>query len=80
MSRRLGVGTAVDAAADHVSNMVSKHSLSSAEETSVFDADSFPSAKGSGLNPRKLLSAKQIGTDLLAETRRRAARSTSARN
>ena len=32
--RRLGVGTAVDAAADHISNMVSKHSLSSAEETS----------------------------------------------
>ena len=28
--RRLGVGTAVAAAADHISNMVSKHSLSSA--------------------------------------------------
>ena len=63
--RRLGVGTAVDAAADHISNMVSKHNLSSAEETSVYRRRLLP--QRGGIQPgtvRKVLSAKQIGTDL----------------
>ena len=56
--RRLGVGTAVDAAADHISNMVSKQSLSSADETSVFDAAFFPSAEGSARNPSESIVRK----------------------
>ena len=58
--RRLGVGTAVDAAADHISNMVSKHSLSSAEETSVIDAAFFPSAEGLSPNPSESTVRKAI--------------------
>ena len=70
--RRLGVGTAVDAAADHISNMVSKHSLSSAEETSVFDADFFPSAEGLSPEPfGKYCPQSKLEPILLAETRRR---------
>jgi putative polyketide hydroxylase len=70
--RRLGVGTAVDATADHISNMVSKHSLSSAEETSVIDAAFFPSAEG--LSPEafgKYCPQSKLEPILLAETRRR---------
>lgn len=70
--RRLGVGTAVDAAADHISNMVSKHSLSSAEETSVIDAAFFPSAEGLSPEPfGKYCPQSKLEPILLAEARRR---------
>ena len=70
--RGLGVGTAVDAAADHISNMVSKHSLSSAEETSVFDAAFFPSAEGLSPEPfGKYCPQSKLEPILLTETRRR---------
>jgi putative polyketide hydroxylase len=39
--RRLGLGPAVDAAGEHISNMVSKQTLNSADETTVIDADFF---------------------------------------
>ena len=65
----------MDAAADHISNMVSKHSLSSAEETSVFDADFFPSAEGLSPEPfGKYCPQSKLEPILLAETRRRGPR------
>ena len=70
--RGLGVGTAVDAAADHISNMVSKHSLSSADETSVIDAAFFPGAEGLSPEPfGKYCPQSKLEPILLAETRRR---------
>jgi putative polyketide hydroxylase len=74
--RRVGLGTAVDAAAEHMSNMVSKQTLSSAEETTVIDADFFPSAEGfspeafgkycpqSKLEPILLAETRQLGSEV----------------
>jgi putative polyketide hydroxylase len=69
--RGLGLGPAVNAAADHISNMVSKKTLSSAEQTSVFDADFFPSAEA--LSPEsfgKYCPQSKLEPILLTETRR----------
>ena len=42
--RRLGVGDAVDAVAEHISTMVCKETLSSPEQSGVFDAASMLSS------------------------------------
>jgi hypothetical protein len=43
--RRQGLGSAVDAVAEHTSHMVIKPSLNSDEQKSVVDADFFPARK-----------------------------------
>src|SRR5215831_18514552 len=49
--RRAGLGPAINAAAQRISHMISKKSLSSAEETVVFDAEFFPDAEGLSPEP-----------------------------
>ena len=69
--RRAGVGSAVDAAAEHISNMVSKPTLSSAEETTVFATDFFPSTEGLSPEPfGRYCPQSKLEPILLAETRR----------
>lgn len=73
--RRAGVGATVDAAAEHISKMVSKPTLSSAEETSAIDgdflADMFPNADGLSPQPiGKYCPQSKLEPILLAETRR----------
>lgn len=69
--RGLGLGPAVSSAAEHISNMVSKPTLSSTEETSVFDADFFPSAEALSPEPfGKYCPQSKLEPILLAETRR----------
>jgi putative polyketide hydroxylase len=43
--RGIGLGPTVNASADHISTMVSKHRLCDAEAKPAFDADSFPSVE-----------------------------------
>jgi putative polyketide hydroxylase len=69
--RRAGLGSAVDAVGEHISNMVGKRTLSSAEETTVFSADSFPSAEGVSPEPfGRYCPQSRLEPILLAETRR----------
>ena len=69
--RGLGLGPVVNAAAEHISNMVSKKTLSSAEVTPVFDADFFPSAEGLSPEPfGKYCPQSRLEPILLRETRR----------
>jgi putative polyketide hydroxylase len=69
--RRAGVGSAVDAAAEHITNMVSKHTLSSAEETTAIAAEFFPSAEAFSPEPfGKYCPQSRLEPILLAETRR----------
>src|ERR1700756_3601311 len=49
--RGLGLGSEINAVAEHISHMVSKKTLSSAEQTSVFDADFSPSTDGVSPEP-----------------------------
>jgi putative polyketide hydroxylase len=69
--RRTGLGSAVDAVGEHISNMVSKHTLSSAEETTVLAADFFPSAEAFSPEPfGKYCPQSRLEPILLAESRR----------
>jgi putative polyketide hydroxylase len=73
--RRLGLGPAVDAASEHISNMVSKPTLNSAEETTVIDADFFagllPNAEELSPEPfGKYCPQSKLEPILLAEARR----------
>jgi putative polyketide hydroxylase len=69
--RRAGVGSAIDAAAEHISNMVGKSTLASAEETAVLSADSFPSAEGLSPEPfGRYCPQSRLEPILLAEARR----------
>jgi putative polyketide hydroxylase len=69
--RRAGVGSAVDAVGEHISNMVSKPTLNSAEETPAFSTDVFPSAEAFSPEPfGKYCPQSRLEPILLAETRR----------
>ncbi|WP_227999004.1 FAD-dependent monooxygenase [Nocardia australiensis] len=71
--RRLGLESVVDAVAEHISTMVGKVTLSSAEQKEVLDVDSiFPSAEG--FSPEafgKYCPQSRLEPILLADTRRR---------
>jgi 2-polyprenyl-6-methoxyphenol hydroxylase-like FAD-dependent oxidoreductase len=70
--RRAGVGPTVDAAAHHISHMVSKKTLSSAETTVVFDTDYFPDAGEISPEPfGKYCPQSVLEPILLDETRKR---------
>jgi putative polyketide hydroxylase len=69
--RGVGLGPAVNTSADHISNMVSKHTLSDAEATTVLGADSFPSAEAVSPEPfGKYCPQSKLEPILLAESRR----------
>jgi putative polyketide hydroxylase len=69
--RGIGLGPAVNASADHVSKMFSKHTLSDAEVTPVLGADFFPSAEGFSPEPfGKYCPQSKLEPILLAESRR----------
>ena len=70
--RRLGVGDAVDAIAEHISTMVSKETLSSPGESRVFDAAS-TLASAEGLSPEpygRYCPQSRLEPILLEEARR----------
>jgi putative polyketide hydroxylase len=69
--RGLGLGPAVNAVAEHVSNMVSKKTLSSADETPLFEAEVSFTAEGISPEPfGKFCPQSRLEPILLAETRR----------
>jgi putative polyketide hydroxylase len=69
--RGVGLGPAVNASADHISNVVSKHRLSDAEVTPVLGADFFPSAEAVSPEPfGKYCPQSKLEPILLAESRR----------
>jgi 2-polyprenyl-6-methoxyphenol hydroxylase-like FAD-dependent oxidoreductase len=69
--RGVGLGPAVNAAAHHISYMVSKKTLSSAETTVVFDTDYFPDAGGISPEPfGKYCPQSVLEPILLDETRK----------
>jgi 2-polyprenyl-6-methoxyphenol hydroxylase-like FAD-dependent oxidoreductase len=71
--RRMGVGPAVDAVAEHITTMVAKHTLNSAEETAAFNAESsLPSVDDLSPEPfGKYCPQSKLEPILLAEARRR---------
>jgi putative polyketide hydroxylase len=69
--RGIGLGPAVNASADHISNMVSKHTLSDHEVTPVLGADFFPSAEAVSPEPfGRYCPQSKLEPILLAESRR----------
>ena len=69
--RSVRLGPAVNTAANHISNMVSKHTLSDAEATRVLSAESFPNAEA--VSPEafgKYCPQSKLEPILLAESRR----------
>jgi putative polyketide hydroxylase len=69
--RGVGLGPAVNASADRISNVVSKHTLSDAEVTPVLDADFFPSAEAVSPEPfGRYCPQSKLEPILLAESRR----------
>jgi putative polyketide hydroxylase len=69
--RGVGLGPAINAAADHISNLVSKHTLSDAEATPVLGGDFFPSAEAVSPEPfGKYCPQSKLEPILLAESRR----------
>jgi len=70
--RRLGVGDAVDEVAEHITTMVCKETLSSPDETGVFDAAAFlPSAEKLSPEPYgRYCPQSRLEPILLDETRR----------
>jgi putative polyketide hydroxylase len=69
--RGLGLGPEINAVAEHISHMVSKKTLSSAEETIVFGGDFFPSADGVSPEPfGRYCPQSRLEPILLAEARR----------
>jgi putative polyketide hydroxylase len=70
--RGAGLGPAVNAAAHHISHMVSKKTLSSAETDVVFDTDYFPDSDGISPEPfGKYCPQSVLEPILLDETRQR---------
>lgn len=69
----MGVGLAVDAVAEHITTMVAKHTLNSAEETAAFDAESsLPSVDDLSPEPfGKYCPQSKLEPILLGEARRR---------
>jgi putative polyketide hydroxylase len=69
--RGVGLGPAVNASADHISNVISKHTLSDAEVTPVWGADFFPSAEAVSPEPfGKYCPQSKLEPILLGESRR----------
>jgi putative polyketide hydroxylase len=69
--RSVGLGPAVTASADHISNMVSKHTLSDAKVMPVLGADFFPSAEDVSPEPfGKYCPQSKLEPILLTESRR----------
>jgi putative polyketide hydroxylase len=69
--RSVGLGPSVNTSADHISNMVSKRTLSDAKATPVLSADSFPSAEAVSPEPfGKYCPQSKLEPILLAESRR----------
>jgi putative polyketide hydroxylase len=69
--RTVGLGPAVNAAADHITNMIGKRTLSDAEVTSVLSADFFPSAEAVSPEPfGKYCPQNKLEPILLSESRR----------
>src|SRR5262245_35638975 len=70
--RGLGLGAEVNAVAEHISHMVSKKTLTGAEETTVFGADFFPSTEGLSPEPfGRYCPQSRLEPILLADARRR---------
>lgn len=71
--RGLGVGQAVNAVAEHISNIVGKQTLNSVEEEAVLDpAPFFPSTEGLSPEPfGRYCPQSKLEPILLAETRQR---------
>src|SRR5262249_49687623 len=70
--RGAGLGPAVNKAAQHISHMISKRTLSSAETTVVFDTDYFPDAERLSPEPfGKYCPQSVLEPILLDETRSR---------
>jgi putative polyketide hydroxylase len=69
--RGVGLGPAVNASADHISNVVSKHTLSDAAVTPALGADFFPSAEAVSPEPfGKYCPQSKLEPILVAESRR----------
>jgi putative polyketide hydroxylase len=69
--RGLGLGPAVNAVAEHISTVVSKNTLSSADETPLFDAEESFTAEAFSPEPfGKYCPQSRLEPILLAETRR----------
>jgi putative polyketide hydroxylase len=69
--RGVGLGPAVNASADHISKVISKHTLSDAEVTPVWGADFFPSAEAVSPEPfGKYCPQSKLEPILLGESRR----------
>jgi putative polyketide hydroxylase len=69
--RGIGLGPAVNASAGHISNVVSKHTLSDSEVTPVLGADFFPSAEAVSPEPfGRYCPQSKLEPILLAESRR----------
>jgi putative polyketide hydroxylase len=69
--RGVGLGPAVNASADHISNVVSKHTLSDAEVTPVWGPDFFPSAEAVSPEPfGRYCPQSKLEPILLGESRR----------
>jgi 2-polyprenyl-6-methoxyphenol hydroxylase-like FAD-dependent oxidoreductase len=70
--RRLGLGPPVNAVAEHISTMVRKPTLSSAEQAPALDADIFPNVAGLSPEPfGKYCPQSKLEPILLAEARQR---------
>jgi putative polyketide hydroxylase len=69
--RGVGLGPAVNASADHISNVVSKHTLTDAAVTPALGADFFPSAEAVSPEPfGKYCPQSKLEPILVAESRR----------
>jgi putative polyketide hydroxylase len=69
--RGVGLGPAIEASADHISNMISKRTLSDAEFTPVWGADSFPGTETVSPEPfGRYCPQSKLEPILLAESRR----------
>jgi len=69
--RGVGLGPAVNASAEHISNMIRKRTLSDAESSPILNADSFPSAEAVSPEPfGQFCPQNKLESILLSEARR----------
>src|SRR5581483_3634705 len=69
--RSIGLGPAINASAEHISNMVRKQTLSDAESSPILNAGSFPSAEAVSPEPfGKFCPQNKLEPILLGEARR----------
>jgi putative polyketide hydroxylase len=69
--RAIGLGSSINAVAEHISNMIGKRTLSDAEVRPVWSADNFPSAEAVSPEPfARYCPQSKLEPILLAEARR----------